>query len=491
MSSARLSPKNVDLSIGCIALFLLPFAGVGIFMAALAVQRVAARNWTEAIFLALCALAFGGFALAGITMVLAGRRNLKAQEALRASHPESPWLWRADWASGHITDSSRGTMIGAWLFATLWNVISFPTGFLSVQAALKEGKPAAYLGLLFPLVGVCLVVWAVRTTVRHRRYGVSRLELATVPGVIGRSLIGMVRAPVRIQAADGFDVTLTCVRRVTSGGGKNKTTSESILWQEVQRVIAQPFRAPARMETHIPVALRIPKDSSPSDDSDSANRVVWHLQVSAEVPGVNYESRFEVPVFRTSASEQPLSPEEARLTEAADTVRYQQPADSRILVTDTRRGTEILFPAARNLGAAASLTLFLLIWLGGLGLQIYFGAPLIFPIVTGVFALLFLLAVLDLWLQVSRVRVDAGSLSWASGYIVPGRERTIPASEIGDVTAAIGMQAGTRVYYDVVVVRKSGKKAKVGQSLRDKREAEWLVKKIKNQLGAGSWVDSS
>ena len=483
MSSGRRSSGNVDLSIGCVTLFLLPFAGVGLFTAVMAVQRLMARSWTEALFFGLFALTFGGVGIGGIAAVLAGRRTLKAQEALQTSHPESPWLWRADWASGHITDSSRSTMIGAWLFATLWNLIGFPTGFLSARAALKEGKPAAFLGLLFPVAGIGLVVWAVQTTLRHWKYGVSRLELASVPGVLGRSLIGMVRAPSRIQAAQGFDVTLTCVRRATDGGGKQRSTSESILWQDLQRVQGQPFRAPARMETHIPVAFRISGDAPSTDDSDSANRVVWRLQVSAEVPGVNYESRFDVPVFRTSASEQPLSPEETRLARTADPAGYQQPADSRILVTATRRGTEILFPAARNLGAAVSLTLFLVLWLGALGLQLYFGAPLIFPIVTALFAVLFLIAVLDLWLQVSRVTAHAGAVSWATGYIVPGRERTISVSDIADVTTAIGMQAGSRGYYDVVLVRKVGKKAKVGHSVRDKREAEWLAATIKKELG--------
>ena len=55
MSSGRRSPRNVDLSIGCVTLFLLPFAGVGLFTASMAVQRLIAHNWTEALFLVLFA----------------------------------------------------------------------------------------------------------------------------------------------------------------------------------------------------------------------------------------------------------------------------------------------------------------------------------------------------------------------------------------------------------------------------------------------------
>jgi len=159
------------------------------------------------------------------------------------------------------------------------------------------------------------------------------------------------------------------------------------------------------------------------------------------------------------------------------------PADSRIVVTSNRRGTEILFPAARNPGVATSLTFFLLLWLGSIALQVYFHAPLVFPIVTGIFGLLILIGVLDLWLEVTRVTVDAGTLNWAKGYLSPGRDHGLTASEIAEVNAQIGMQAGTTVYYDVVVTRKGGKKIRVGRSLRDKREAQWLAATIQKALG--------
>jgi hypothetical protein len=483
VTADRPSRNSVNVGVGCVILFLLPFAAVGAFTAAMAVQRASARNWTESLFFALFAVTFGGVGFGGIAAAIAGRRKLKAQAVLEATHPDSPWLWRSDWASGRIVDSSRATMVTAWIFAAFWNLISFPTAFLAVRSAIREGKPAALLALLFPVVGIGLIVWAVRATLRYRKYGVSRLELSTIPGVIGRTLTGMVRAPASMQPGDGFQLTLSCVRRVTTRSGKNTSTSESILWQDERRIMGAPSRTADAMETHIPVAFRLPADAEACDESNPNNRVVWRLQLSASVPGVDYESRFDVPVFRTPASDLPLSSEEERLTQDPLAEReYQQPADSRIVVTSNRRGTEVLFPAARNPGAAISLTVALLLWWGTIALQLYFRAPIVFPIITGLFGLLILIGVLDLWLGVSRVTVDAGTLTWATGYIFPGRERTVDVSEIADVTASIGMQAGTTLYYDVAVVRRSGKKIKVGRSIRDKREAEWLAGRIKGAI---------
>ena len=479
-----MTPAQNRLGLGCLVAFLLPFAGIGVFTGVQAAQRASAGNWQEALFLGLFALVFGGVGIGGIIAALAGGRKLKEQAALEARHPESPWLWRADWASGRIADSGRATMFAAWVFAVLWNLISFPTGFLGVQTAIREGKPAVLLALLFPLVGIGLLAWAIRLTLRYHKYGVSRLELSTIPGIIGRTLAGLVRAPARMQPDDGFQLTLSCVRRVTRRSGKNSSTSESILWQEERRVMGRASRTAAAMETHIPVAFRLPADAPGCDDTDSNNRVLWRLQLSASLLGIDYQSQFEVPVFRTAASDQPLSAEEEAITQdPLAGAGYQQPADSRIVVTSNRRGTEVLFPAARNPGVAAGVSFFLLLWLGCIALQMYFRAPIVFPIVTGLFGLLILSSVLDLWLEVARVNVDAGTLTWARGYLSPGRERSLRVSDIADVIASIGMQAGTTLYYDVVVVRRDGKKFKVARSVRDKREAEWVAERIKKAIG--------
>jgi len=129
------------------------------------------------------------------------------------------------------------------------------------------------------------------------------------------------------------------------------------------------------------------------------------------------------------------------------------------------------------------MTLFLVIWGAALGLQLYLKAPLVFPIVTGVFGILIAIFALDLWLKVSRVTVDSGTVTIATGYLEPGRERRLIAAEVADVVTAIGMQAGNTVYYDVVIRRKDGKKTTAGRSVRDKREAEWLAATIKKALG--------
>jgi hypothetical protein len=114
------------------------------------------------------------------------------------------------------------------------------------------------------------------------------------------------------------------------------------------------------------------------------------------------------------------------------------------------------------------------------------GWPWIFPILTALFGLFVLVFALELWLRVTRVTVRRGSLAWASGYLAPGREHTLRADQIANVTVTVGMTIGTTAYHDVTVVPKKGANIRLAQSLRHKSEAERLAAAIRNQLADGS-----
>jgi hypothetical protein len=395
-----------------------------------------------------------------------------------ADAPESPWLSRPDWAAGKIEDSNRSTMYLAWTFAALWNLISLPSAVLAVRQAMRTESYGALFVLIFPAVGVGLLIWAVRATVRYRRYGVSRFDLATVPAPIGGSLRGTVVASGGLEARDGLRVTLTCLRRVTSGSGKNRSTSERVLWQEEQRGSAHMSRTAAGMTTSIPIAFKLPSDAEPSDETDPRSKVIWRLGVVAEVPGVDYAATFEIPVFRTAGSVAEIEPEPSTVVEP-----FVQAPTSRVRVTRNRRGTEIVFPPARNPGVAAGLTVFLLVWLGAIWAMLRFGAPTLLAVIFAFFALILLWATAASWLGMTQVQVGDGTVTVASGLLTPMRERRFRYDEIGEVKSRIGMQAGSTPYYDVVLIRRNGRKTAVGSSIRDKREAEWLVETIRAAIG--------
>jgi hypothetical protein len=371
-------------------------------------------------------------------------------------------------------------MVVAWIFGGFWNLVSFPAAFFALRQALEQGRYAGLIALLFPAVGIGLLAWAVRSTLRYRRYGTSRLELTTVPAPVGRELRGIVVASGLLETRETLGVTLTCVRRVTRGAGKNRSTTETVLWQEEQRVRGTQSRRAEGMVTSVPVAFRIPADAEPADSTDPRDQVVWRLAVSADVPGVDYHSAFEVPVFRTAD-------DGGGDGEAASSLAVQpfvQPPSSRIKVTRNRRGTEIVFPAARNPGASAGLTAFLAIWLLVVWALVHFEAPLLFRVIFAGFALLLVAAAAGSWFSVSRVSIGDGSVTVARGLFVPWREQRLAAGDIAEVRTRIGMQVGGTPYYDLMLVGNNGRKVPAGRAIRDKREAEWLADTVREALRA-------
>jgi hypothetical protein len=67
-----------------------------------------------------------------------------------------------------------------------------------------------------------------------------------------------------------------------------------MLWQESQDIFGGLIDAS-------PVNFRIPASCAETSEVNLNDRIYWHLEAKAELPGVDYVARCEVPVFKTSA----------------------------------------------------------------------------------------------------------------------------------------------------------------------------------------------
>ena len=139
-------------------------------------------------------LVFSGVGFGLMALALFGGRYAQRQQRLQVEHPTEPWLWQADWAQGRANSKTRGTMVGGWIFAIFWNLVSMPIAFLVIPAAAKQKGPGAFIALLFPVAGVYLLVRAIRQTIAYFEFGKTYFEMTTLPGVIGRELKGQIQA---------------------------------------------------------------------------------------------------------------------------------------------------------------------------------------------------------------------------------------------------------------------------------------------------------
>ena len=301
-------PKEAarELSPGCVVLFLLPFAAVGGVMGVMCGRRVMEGNWKEAGLFFVFAFIFGAVGFGGLAATLLGWRKQKALAAIKAANPDSPWLWREDWAAGMVESTNRGRLATMWVFAVFWNLISWTITIAFAMQGVWKQQRAAYFVWLFPLLGAAFLGYAIYLTVQWRKFGKSTFKMISVPGVIGGKLAGAIETSVKVKPADGFEVRLMCINEVSTGYGRNRRTTQDTVF-EINKSHVHDLLETSSGRCGIPVLFDIPQDAQESNSGTTRNFYFWRLEAMARVPGVDYVAQFEVPVFKIAPAVPPAS----------------------------------------------------------------------------------------------------------------------------------------------------------------------------------------
>ncbi|MGB0515225.1 MAG: hypothetical protein ACPGJE_10340, partial [Wenzhouxiangellaceae bacterium] len=323
-------------------------------------------------------------------------------------------------------------------FAAVWNAISVPVA-LAVPREVADGNLMALLGLLFPLVGIGLLVWAIREVIRRRRYGDSQLHLDDMPVPLGGMLRARLEVPARLVARE-LKVHLTCVRRVRSGHGKNRRTREHLLWEDSLRVMSRSGQGSG--VTSARIEARLPGDRPEVSDVNPDDCVVWRLEAGSEEPGVDYKAVFELPVFDTGASAAALEFDESN---HGSDVAGGDWRETGVVHGYSGGGQRFYFPRLRMLGGGLSSLLFGLVFLGaGLGIAIgaghwFFG---------GIFALAGALVMwlgLSMLFQHSEIVIGGGRIRWRHGVF--GRWRELDTGAVKAIRIKKTGSIGRKMYF--------------------------------------------
>jgi hypothetical protein len=483
--------------------FSLPFAIVGILALVFLLHDELGSGFgmerQKAMGLLSAAVVCGGL-IALIFGITAKKQALKAAVS-KTSDDGKPWFKREDWAKGRIASGSKKSVFFLWLFTGVWNLISAPVVFISLPEELRKGNHAVLIALLFPIVGIGMIIYALNLTLAWRKFGQSLFEMAAIPAAPGGTLEGQIQVNTKLQPQHGLHLRLSCILRTTTGSGKDRSTSEKILWQD-EKWLRPDLPQTDLNATGIPVYFKLP-DNQPESTPAKGDGIHWCLEASAKLHGPDFHARFEVPVFKLPEVPELSDDPTARYQMSLDEIRKQ--IHSKIQVNDLPDGgKEFIFPAARNVGPAAGLTLFWLIWTGIVVLLFWKHAPLLFPLVFGVLDLLIGLWVSDLWFRRSRVVATPESATVQTSWLVFKKEHNIVVADITGISAQPGMTVGHSAYYDLKIhVRddnnfeaqkekfiQTGQKPPLkfsvsdpsgitaANSIADKPEADWLVQQM-------------
>lgn len=211
---------------------------------------------------------------------------------------EPEWLRRADWAKGEIEEEGARTMGGSVTSAALMSLVAAGLG---VGAWFQEGV-LWFFALIVGGVAIGLIWAAVRQGLRLRKFGRSRLHLQQTPLRPGERMAGRVRTGIpRADPSPTFRVQVHCVRRWTEerGSGDDRKTEHrhEVLWQDGQATPGQLHAGPGgAVALSVPIAFDLPAGAQATTAIGRWEGIAWELTVNAELPGLDYEATFALPV---------------------------------------------------------------------------------------------------------------------------------------------------------------------------------------------------
>lgn len=226
----------------------------------------------------------------------------------RSSATEDPWEHRR-WRNGTCRSGLGGQTIGFWVAALI---------LVGVTALIIVKNPGILhfsrvrWDVLFPYgigaSGLLFLIAALVATARWLRFSRCRVQMRTVPGVIGGHFRGEVLLPDSFPSETDVRMELICESTTTIHGQGDSSDDVSVdrVWAHTIRVNTN---ASLCHDGHcaIPFDYTIPYGLTDETDSKSRGdfRVVvrWTLRVFAKLPGPDLNMRFRVPVFRTSGSD--------------------------------------------------------------------------------------------------------------------------------------------------------------------------------------------
>ena len=481
-----------------LTLFGLPFLGAG--LAFIYAQLVSRGNFKT--YDVVAAVLFGlVFVFMGASLIYAAIRGyglMKQQAAREEAHPLSPWLWRADWAMRRAESQNKKSEILFWVLAILCNMITLPFLFTMVPNFIRSGDPRVFLLLGFNLLGAILIVKAARTTMRHRRFGDTYFEFDSLPFSPGERLSGRIHLRFDARAEQSIDLRLSCVRKISSGSGDSRSTSQVVLWQADKNVPAG-AAGPGPLGRAIPVDFSPPADSLFTNHDNPDDQVLWLLHAQADVPGVDYSDDFEIPVFRSAASPATASASGTGAAAGTDNFGFaalrsadvdsgevSQPANAKVVVSMGSGGTEFYFPAFRNPGRALILLLVTVIWSAVVYALYLKHAPIFFFIAFGFCDLLLIVGTLHVALGSARISVRSGEILSHRGIFGIGLTTRIPVSDVDSIVPVVSMQQGgnsTNALHAIRLRLKDGRKITLADEITSRQEARWVVSQIETLAG--------
>ena len=390
------------------------------------------------------------------------------------------WMDIGEWKQGRIRSGAQSLIWISLLFGVAFTGLSAPA-VLAIPDELAKENYMILVVLLFPLVGISALGLFVYSLMAWRKYGVTELILDPAPGSIGGDFGGRIETRIPYHADNKVNITLNCQRLRTTGSGKNRSTKTTTKWQ---REGLATINRSADGGTEIAFRFDIP-ENLPQSERASSNYHRWVLQLDCELPGIDFNRSFTVPVFETG---KPLY-SSLDIPYVKDSAPLQQAPAGKVQISQTADGMQFYYPWYRHLWPSIMLasigTLFAVIG--------YFvgkeSGDIIFPLAFGGIGSIVAIAGYYMMGNTLTTTVSPRGIHIIRNVFGLRFQRKARHDEITKLERNIGsqMQSGTKhtVYYTIKAHTKDGRKLTIADSLEGSRLADFIERKIRDALWPG------
>jgi len=449
-------------------------------------KAVLYRNlrWEMQAFIAIFALTFPAVGTGLVIGGIIGVRVQKRERLLSETYPEEPWKWKHAWTQQPIPENESFWMLALHSY-TLWSGTIVFSLIAAIATADVYGKePLAWLTLIFVVLW-CIPAWASYKRLRHKlAVGNAGFEAVSLPywpgGVLEGAVVVKRPPPYRLP----IEFTLTCEKSTTTRSGKNESSTSKVkVWSKTETV-SRDAVSNGIGGYRIPLQLAIPSDAPVSGKDEMSGDTIEHRWLlSFHVPGTPIRSSFELPVFRTADAPVPsrstTEPVVSMIDEAiADLPARLAARRLQVIFDDREIPLSIVCPAARNLGALASMFVFNLIWTGIAIVLFHQNAPFIFRAVWSISAAAIWWGVFWSLLHRRKTTLDTYSLSVRNQLGPIAWTHTLDKTAIREFNLTEGAQSNSTQFYKVRAETLAGKRHVIADNLTDKPTAEALAARL-------------
>ena len=425
---------------------------------------------------------FGGV---GLGLLIAAWRAPKEKDKSLPEFVSSPWLLNDKWQTPTIRSSSKMTMWAAWGFAAVWNLISSVTPFLAYREVVEKQNYIALVALLFPLVGIGLIAWAIKRTLEWRRFGPAPVTLDPFPGSIGGHVGGTIDLNLPYDASARFELTLTNIHHYVSGSGKNRSRKEKALWQDIQIAHSEYGSKGTRLTFRFDVPEGLDEtDAEAEGDSYDA----WRLNLKAELPGADLDRDYDIPVYATATESRLLSKIAVERSRQELGAIAEQRIREAIDLRHDASGKSMYYPMGRNLGSAIGGFIVGAIFAAAGWYIVFEEGQRFFGSVFGGVGALIAIATLYMMLNSLEVSQQGSSVRTVRRVLgIPISRKTMQRHEFDTFIkdSSFQTQSGGKhvMHYSIYALDRRGNKLVVGEGFKGESEANAAIRFISQQLG--------